>query len=130
VPDFLPVPNIGIEFHFRQPCTPPHFFHADHDNPRRLDRSSSPFKPFEDQWYNPKRALRTHYLGRVVEVDPPPDSPDACLISNPAGPRPALPDWASRRRWTPSAEPTAGRKDGPTAEPAEGSTSERTEEHP
>jgi hypothetical protein len=130
VPDFLPVPNIGIDFHFRQPCTPPHFFHAAHDNPRRLDRSSSPFKPFEEQWYNPKYALRTHYLGRVVEVDPPPDSPDACLISDPAGPRPSLPDWASRRSWTRSAEPTDGRKDGPTAEPAEGSTSERTEEQP
>jgi hypothetical protein len=98
VPDFLPVADPPIDFHYRQPCTPPHFFHADHDNPRHLDSHE---KPVETQWYEPTRALRTHYLGRAVEPEPPPDSLDPCPLPDPSStPEPPAPDWSSRRSWT------------------------------
>jgi hypothetical protein len=98
VPDFLPVADPPIDFRYRQPCTPPHFFHADHDNPRHLDPHE---KPVDTQWYDPKRALRTHYLGRAVEPEPPPDSLDPCPLPDPSStPEPPAPDWSSRRSWT------------------------------
>jgi hypothetical protein len=41
VPDFNLDSDRGyayppVDFHYRQACTPPHFFHAAHDNPRHL----------------------------------------------------------------------------------------------
>lgn len=92
VPDFVASPQ--SDFHYLQPCTPPHFFHADRDNPRQLQPGGAPNEP---QWYDPKNDLRIHYLNRAVQQDPPSDGPDPC--ENKVGPGgPSGPDWTNR--WT------------------------------
>ena len=91
VPDFIASPQ--SDFHYLQPCTPPHFFHADHDNPCQVQGG----QPKEPQWYNPKNDLRVHYLTRAVQQDPPPDGPDPCETTPPVGP--VGPDWGSLGDW-------------------------------
>jgi hypothetical protein len=88
-PDFVASPQ--SDFHYFQPCTPPHFFHADRDNPRQLQSPNGP--PKEPQWYNPKNDLRLHYLSRAVQQDPSPDAPDPCEGKPPVFP--GGPDWNS-----------------------------------
>ncbi len=63
------------DWHYLQPCTPPHFFHADTDNPAQVDSSHH---ILETQWYDPTAGLRMNYLGREVVQDPKPDAPDIC----------------------------------------------------
>jgi hypothetical protein len=92
VPDF--VASGQSDFRFLQPCTPPHFFHADRDNPRQLQPGG---QPKESQWYNPKNDLRMHYLSRAVQQDPPADGPDPCDAKTPPS-GPGGPDWTNR--WT------------------------------
>jgi hypothetical protein len=92
VPKF--VASAQSDFHYLQPCTPPHFFHADHDNPRQP--SGGP--PYGPQWYNPKNDLRMHYLSRAVQQDPPVDGPDPCKSATPPGGH-AGPDWSGRGDW-------------------------------
>jgi hypothetical protein len=63
------------DFAYRQPCAPPQFFHADHDNPHQLGPDG---EPLDSQWFDPRSALRAHYLGRQPEQPPPPDGDDPC----------------------------------------------------
>ena len=67
VPDHIATPQ--SDFSYPQPCTPPQFFHADHDNPRQTDGAGN---PLDSQWYDPALDLKAHYLDRAV--DPPPES--------------------------------------------------------
>jgi hypothetical protein len=67
--DFTPTPQ--SDFHYLQPCTPPHFFHADTDNPHQKP-------PPDSQWYDSMQSLRVHYLSGAPLTDPPPDGPDPC----------------------------------------------------
>jgi Zinc dependent phospholipase C len=67
--------NPPVDWRYLQPCTPPHFFHADTDNLAQVDSSHH---ILEAQWYDPSRALRMHYLRRAVVPDPKPDAPDVC----------------------------------------------------
>jgi len=94
VPDFIA--SAQSDFHYLQPCTSPHFFHADRDNPRQLQPGGA---PQETQWYNPKLDLRVRYLSRAVQQDPPSDGPDPCSAAPPPPPPPGL-DWSSRWSWT------------------------------
>ncbi|MDQ2870141.1 MAG: hypothetical protein M3S32_05320 [Acidobacteriota bacterium] len=92
VPDFIASPQ--SDFRYLQPCTPPHFFHADRDNPR-IWKLGGQFR--EPQFYNPKNDLRIHYLSRAVQQDPPATGPDPCEKKvGPGGPK--GPDWSNR--WT------------------------------
>jgi hypothetical protein len=61
------------DFGYRQPCTPPQFFHAGHDNPRQVRQDG---EPLDSQWHDPRLDLRVHYLGR--DLDTPPDGDDPC----------------------------------------------------
>jgi hypothetical protein len=100
VPDFIESPQ--SDFRYLQPCTPPHFFHADHDNPRQLQPVGHPKEgdPKDPQWYNPENDLRIHYLSRAVQQEPPASGPDPCDETvGPGGP--VGPDWANR--WTTAA---------------------------
>ena len=101
VPDFDPTPQ--SDFHFLQPCTPPHLFHADHDNPCQFQNGN----PKETQWYNPKNDLRVHYLSRAVQQDPPADGPDPCASTPPDGGH-VGPDWGSLGDWVRSARKKEG----------------------
>ncbi|MEV7096779.1 hypothetical protein AB0M80_28395 [Amycolatopsis sp. NPDC051045] len=67
-------------FSYRQPCTPPQFFHADHDNPHRLQPDGT--TPLDSQWYDPRLDLKVHYLGHGVE-QPPADDEDPCGMPGP-----------------------------------------------
>ena len=89
VPDLIGTPQ--SDFRYLQPCTPPHFFHADRDNPRRLQPDG--VHPLEAQWYDPKFDLRVHYLGRHVQEDPPVDGPDPCTAAPVPQATPTGPDW-------------------------------------
>lgn len=93
VPEFDPTPQ--SDFHFLQPCTPPHLFHADHDNPCQLQPDGH---PKDQQWYDPKKDLRVHYLSRSVQQDPPADGPDPCASIPPDGGH-RRPDWGSLGDW-------------------------------
>jgi hypothetical protein len=82
-------------FAYAQPCTPPQFFHADHDNPSAFVGGSPP----ESQWYDSTRSLAAHYLEPGVPVEPDPDGDDPCeglKIGYPPGI-----DWPSPRSWSP-----------------------------
>jgi hypothetical protein len=72
-PSLTPTPQ--SDFSYRQPCTPPQFFHADHDNEHQFGQGTS--TPIDSQWYNAKTSLRMHYLGRQAEPAPP-DDQDPC----------------------------------------------------
>ena len=84
-----------VEFAYRQPCTPPHFFHADRDNPSDFGGSIP-----ESQWYDPTGSLGVHYLGFGSEVVPDPDGDDPCDAGHPGYP-PRI-DWPDPRRWAPN----------------------------
>ena len=84
------------DFHYLQPCTPPHLFHAEHDNPRQLKPNST--EPLECQWYNQTKDLRLHYLSRAVVADPPPDGPDPCKPTKPPD-HFGEPDWRAVGNW-------------------------------
>lgn len=98
VPKFDPTPQ--SDFHYLQPCTPPHLFNATHDNPCQLQQPGGP--PKDAQWYNPKNDLRVHYLTRAVQQDPPADGPDPCAGTPPDGGH-VGPDWGSLGDWLRSA---------------------------
>jgi hypothetical protein len=90
-------PDIPPEtpFAYRQPCTPPHFFHANRDNPSVFVGGAPP----ESQWYDVARSLAVHYTGAGAEVEPDPDGPDPCdgaKTGYPPGIR-----WPNPQRWTP-----------------------------
>jgi hypothetical protein len=74
VPAHIPTPQ--TDFTYPQPCSPPQFFHADRDNPRQHDPATN--KPFDSQWYEPRRDLAVHYLTRDVEPDPEPMGDGPC----------------------------------------------------
>jgi len=77
VPDFTPVvlsPGHTIDFSYPQPCTPPQFFHANHDNPQQAPGGT----PLDTQWYEPHRDLRAHYLSRAVAPPPEKFGDDPC----------------------------------------------------
>ncbi|MFB7470024.1 hypothetical protein [Kitasatospora sp. NPDC056184] len=76
VPDHSPTAQ--SDFSYPQPCTPPQFFHAGHDNPRQADGAGH---PLDSQWYDPHLDLKAHYLARK-NVPPPEDGDDPC---RPAG---------------------------------------------
>src|SRR5262249_45491328 len=80
------------DFHYLQPCTPPHLFHAEHDNPRQLQANN--VDPLETQWYDQTTELRLHYLSRAVVADPPPDGPDPCQATKPPH-HFGEPDWSA-----------------------------------
>ncbi|MFD1044812.1 hypothetical protein ACFQ1S_03960 [Kibdelosporangium lantanae] len=71
-PDMKATPQ--STFSYRQPCTPPQFFHADHDNPHQLQPNGT---PLDSQWYAPQLDLKIHYLGRDIE-QPPANGDDPC----------------------------------------------------
>lgn len=77
VPNFTPVTisTRTIDFSYPQPCTPPQFFHADHDNPQQF---VSPGTPRDTQWYEPHRDVAAHYLARTVAPPPQPFGSDPC----------------------------------------------------
>ena len=77
VPNFTPVvlsTGHTIDFSYPQPCTPPQFFHADHDNPQQAPGGT----PLDTQWYEPHRDLRAHYLSRAVAPPPEKFGDDPC----------------------------------------------------
>lgn len=80
VPDHVATPQ--SDFSYAQPCTPPQFFHADHDNPRQTDAAGN---PLDSQWYDPRLDLKVHYLDRRVEPPPEPFGADPCR-ENPGRP--------------------------------------------
>ena len=94
LPNFTPVgspPNVQ-DFRYRQPCSPPQFFHADNDNP-------DPFRSGggvpESQWYDESRDLLTHYLDRTAPSPPDPFGTDPCRSNPPHGPV-TDPHWRER----------------------------------
>lgn len=98
LPDLIAVQNPPVDFHYLQPCTPPHFFHADTDNPRKEQQQpDGTKKPVEPQWYDPKNDLRMHYLSRHVLPERPADAPDICATPPPASPGGTGPDWRHHR---------------------------------
>ena len=80
VPDHIATPQ--SDFSYPQPCTPPQFFHADHDNPRQTDGAGN---PLDSQWYDPTLDLKAHYLDRAVDPPPEPFGDDPCR-ANPGKP--------------------------------------------
>ena len=78
------------DWHYLQPCTPPHFFHADTDNSAQVDTAHH---VLESQWYDPTHPLRMNYLGRAVVPDPKPDAPDVCDAKPHVPPRDGI-DWS------------------------------------
>ena len=91
MPRFTPIAHRRqSDFRYRQPCTPPQFFHADHDNPRQTDGAGD---PLDSQWYDPTLDLKAHYLDRAVDPPPEPFGDDPCR-TNPgtarSGDRPGL----------------------------------------
>ena len=77
VPNFTPVAlSTGqtIDFSYPQPCTPPQFFHADHDNPRQASGGT----PADAQWYEPHLDLKAHYLSRAGSPPPEKFGDDPC----------------------------------------------------
>jgi Zinc dependent phospholipase C len=94
LPDLVPVQDPPVDFHYLQPCTLPHFFHAKDpdghtDNPRPEQRGATA----ESQLYDQAHNLRMHYLSRNVLPEPAPDAPDICALSPPAPPAGNDPDW-------------------------------------
>ena len=91
-PDIPPPPV----FDYRQPCTPPQFFHANRDNPTLVVGGVVP----ESQWYDGTHSLAIRYRGASADVPPDPDGPDPCGdvdLSFPGGiewPRPS--SWSPR----------------------------------
>ena len=83
------VPDPTDNWRYLQPCTPPHFFHADTDNAAQVDSSGH---VLDTQWYDPSQALRMHYLSRAVVPEPAADAPDAC-DAKPVGPPLRGIDW-------------------------------------
>ena len=73
IPDFDATPQ--SDFHYAQPCTPPQLFHADHDNPDRIDSSGTHLTVHR---YDPHLDLKVHYLGRGVAPPPEPFGADPC----------------------------------------------------
>jgi len=93
VPDLYAVQNPPVDFHYLEPCTPPHFFHADTDNPRKeQQKPDGTMEPVPSQWYDPTKYLRMHYLSRDVVAEPGPDAPDVCDVV-PPHPRGLGSDW-------------------------------------
>lgn len=84
-----------VPFAYRQPCTPPHFFHADHDNPSVFVGGVPP----ESQWYELARSLAVHYIGPKPEIEPDPDGPDPCHGSQPDYPKGI--EWPNPMPWDP-----------------------------
>ncbi len=82
-------------FAYAQPCTPPHFFHAGHDNPSVFVGGSPP----ESQWYDLARSLAVHYLEPGVPIEPDPDGDDPCDGLK-SGYPPGI-DWPDPLRWSP-----------------------------
>jgi hypothetical protein len=82
-------------FAYAQPCTPPQFFHAEHDNPSAFVGGSPP----ESQWYDPSRSLGVRYLGPGVPAEPDPDGDDPCRNLDLRYP-PGI-DWPPPERWSP-----------------------------
>ena len=72
VPDHIPTPQ--TDFTYAQPCTPPHLFHADHDNPRQVVGGVVK----DAQWYDPRPDLKASYLGRAVHPPLEPFGDDPC----------------------------------------------------
>jgi hypothetical protein len=72
VPDHTPTAQ--SDFSYAQPCTPPQFFHADHDNLRKFSGG----QPLDSQWYDPRFDLKAHYLTRDMEPMPDPFGDDPC----------------------------------------------------
>ncbi len=86
-------PDPGSEdFHYRQPCSPPQFFHANVDNPDPFEAGAG--IP-ESQWYDESRDLLTHYLDRTPPSDPDPFGADPCR-ANPTHPPVTDPQWRER----------------------------------
>lgn len=77
VPDFTETPQ--ADFSYAQPCTPPQFFHADHDNPHQTAAGA----PLDSQWYDPHRDLGVHYLSGGIEPPPTPVGDDPCQQGKP-----------------------------------------------
>lgn len=107
-PSGMPGSLTPIEvFGYAQPCTPPHFFHADRDNPSQtLDPARPPSKPLDSQWYDPTQSLRVHYLEPGVPVEPDPDGPDPCKGQPPGSP-PGYPEgikWPDPKELPPEPE--------------------------
>lgn len=82
-------------FAYAQPCTPPQFFHADHDNPSVFVGGSPP----ESQWYDPSHSLGVRYLGAGVPAEPDPDGDDPCGHLDLRYP-PGI-EWPDPQRWSP-----------------------------
>lgn len=81
------------DFAYRQPCTPPQWFDAAHDNPQQFQAGAK--KPFPQQWYNPDKALAVHYIGRQPEPEPA-DGVDPCASTGaPPRPSPSPVDWSN-----------------------------------
>ena len=87
---FENIANPPEDWRYLQPCTPPHFFHADTDNPAQVD-SSQPHP--RDAVVRPDPGLRMNYLGREVVPDPKPDAPDVCDAKPQTPPRRGI-DWS------------------------------------
>jgi hypothetical protein len=68
------------DFSYPQPCTPPQFFHADHDNPRQQDAAGN---PLDSQWYDPRHDLRVHYVPRSGDPEPEAFGDDPCKMDPP-----------------------------------------------
>jgi hypothetical protein len=66
-------------FTYAQPCTPPHFFHANTDNPQQVHGGTVT----DTQWYDQFRDLRMHYLSRSVVKPPRPFGKDPCRGGGP-----------------------------------------------
>jgi hypothetical protein len=88
-PRLVPVDDPPVDFHYLRPCTPPHFYHADTDNPRPELRGET----LDSQRYDPRVELRMHYLSREVQAEPGPDTPDICPAPHPKPPVGDGPDW-------------------------------------
>lgn len=88
---------IKTDFSYRQPCTPPQFFDAVHDNKQQVQPGTD--KPLPQQWYNPEKDLAVHYIiSREPEGDPP-DGVDPCestAVTPPPLPSPV--DWSGLLR--------------------------------
>ncbi|HEX2705870.1 MAG TPA: hypothetical protein VHM65_08930, partial [Candidatus Lustribacter sp.] len=90
VPD---ITAVGSEdFGYRQPCSPPQFFHADVDNPDPF-RFGPPVP--ETQWYDETHDLLVHYLPRTTPPPPDPFGSDPCR-ENPHHDLEADPSWRER----------------------------------
>ncbi|WP_051366342.1 hypothetical protein [Hamadaea tsunoensis] len=76
-PSLDPTPQAA--FIYAQPCTPPHFFHADTDNPAQ----SAGGVVLDSQFYDPRRDLKVRYLKRAVAPPPERFGEDPCGPAEP-----------------------------------------------